>query len=71
MKNLWILLLACYPVSFAWAQEHHVMTLSESLDSLALHQKWVAEIPGFAIGVIVDHDLVFQNVYGVQRLESD
>lgn len=70
MKHAFTLLVYLI-ISKAIAQEKpDFKQLAGAIDSIAINQKWKADIPGFAVGVIVDNQIIFEKTYGVQSLSS-
>jgi CubicO group peptidase (beta-lactamase class C family) len=71
MKCLLTFLLFHLIVSDIFAQQKYsLQLLNKTIDSIVLHQQWIADIPGFAVGVIVDNRIVFEKTYGVQSVTS-
>lgn len=70
MRKLPLLFLLHFVVTLIAAQKVSTQKLSATIDSIAISQKRVANIPGFAAGVIVNNQIVFEKTYGVQSLQS-
>jgi CubicO group peptidase (beta-lactamase class C family) len=71
MRKLLLLFLFQSVVTIIIAQKIPVQKLSATIDSIAISAKNVANVPGFAVGVIVDNQIIFEKTYGVQSLKSN
>ncbi len=71
MKYLVIIVSLHFALSDICAQQtRNAQSLSKTIDSIVLNQKSKADIPGLAVGVITNHQIVYKKAYGVQSLSS-
>lgn len=59
MPNARLLFIALLLVQASTAQ------IIQRLDSLARHQQWVADVPGYAVAVLANNQLIFEKTIGV------
>jgi CubicO group peptidase (beta-lactamase class C family) len=52
------------------AQSHGFASIAATIDSIAVSEKRVSGIPGFAVGVIMNNTIVFEKTYGVQSVST-
>ncbi|MBC7934763.1 MAG: serine hydrolase [Rhizobacter sp.] len=70
MKLLILFFTYSFVIVQSQAQPHSRPALEKTIDSIALHQQWQADIPGLAVAVLMNNELLYKKALGVENLAT-